>query len=108
MQSPTSSRSGMPRTRALSPAERREFEEHLAGCPACRAAVSGWRPSPACSPSLTGCSNAVVGRRHRGVCRIAGAGAAPVMDRSGTAAFAVSEDDQDGADATAPSRGRGR
>ena len=25
---------------ALSPAERREFEEHLAGCPACQAAVS--------------------------------------------------------------------
>ena len=25
---------------ALSPVERREFEEHLAGCPACQAAVS--------------------------------------------------------------------
>ena len=25
---------------SLSPAERREFEEHLAGCPACQAAVS--------------------------------------------------------------------
>ena len=25
---------------ALSPAERREYEEHLAGCPACQAAVS--------------------------------------------------------------------
>ena len=25
---------------ALSPAERREYEEHLAGCPACQAAIS--------------------------------------------------------------------
>ena len=41
-QSPTSSPSGMQPTGCgeLSPAERREFEEHLASCRTCQSAVS--------------------------------------------------------------------
>ena len=46
---------------ALSPAERREYEEHLAGCPACQAAVSELAGTaracwPRCPPRTPPCS----------------------------------------------------
>ena len=89
---------------ALSPAERREFEEHLAGCPICQAAVSELAAVPGLLAQVSPADAAMLPMADDGAAEYT---ETPSVERCpgrgdrGSAAIAAAEDDQEGTGAAA-------